>query len=188
MRQRYDAPACPASSRLPIVSPDLRLRPITDADLPVLLELNNAAVPNVDEISAEHLANLVSMAAVPVLAESDGIVRGFALALPTGVDYVSRNYRWFGLHYPDRDFHYLDRIVVGADGRGSGVGAALYREVIEATRRAGVHMITCEVNTVPPNPGSMRFHQRLGFTRVGTLIHDRGDYQVALLTLSVPDV
>ena len=33
--------------------------------------------------------------------------------------------------------------------------------------------IVCEVNVVPPNPGSLAFHKTLGFSKVGQLsVHD----------------
>ena len=32
--------------------------------------------------------------------------------------------------------------------------------------------VTAEVNVQPPNPGSIRFHQRHGFEQVGVLEHD----------------
>ena len=41
-------------------------------------------------------------------------------------------------------------------------------------------LIGCEVNTMPPNPGSMRFHERLGFSQVGTQTF-QADYAVTYL-------
>ena len=41
--------------------------------------------------------------------------------------------------------------------------------------------MTCEVNLVPPNESSMRFHENYGFRRVGTQALDDGHKQVAML-------
>ena len=36
--------------------------------------------------------------------------------------------------------------------------------------------VTAEVNIHPPNPGSMRFHDRHGFEQVGVLEHDEKSF------------
>ena len=41
--------------------------------------------------------------------------------------------------------------------------------------------LTCEVNTVPPNESSMRFHERYGFRTVGTQTLEDGCKKVALM-------
>jgi hypothetical protein len=38
--------------------------------------------------------------------------------------------------------------------------------------------IGCEVNTAPPNPGSQRFHTRLGFVGIGEQIFEAGSKSV----------
>jgi ribosomal protein S18 acetylase RimI-like enzyme len=48
--------------------------------------------------------------------------------------------------------------------RNRGIGAALIAEAIGAARAAGVRLC-CSVAAT--NPGSLRFHQRLGFQIVG---------------------
>ena len=44
---------------------------------------------------------------------------------------------------------------------------------------SGTDLIGCEVNIRPPNPGSHRFHKRLGFHQVGERHYDGGDKAVA---------
>jgi predicted GNAT superfamily acetyltransferase len=63
----------------------------------------------------------------------------------------------------------VDRIVVDARFRGQGIGAVLQDELAAEARTLGIARITCEVNLAPPNPGSLRFHQRLGFREVDQL-------------------
>jgi predicted GNAT superfamily acetyltransferase len=50
--------------------------------------------------------------------------------------------------------------------QGKGFGAALYREV---ENRSTAPLFTLEVNVVPPNEGSLRFHRREGFVEVDRL-------------------
>ena len=145
------------------------LRSVTTADLPALLELNNAAVPAVNALDLAQLTELVDMSAAALTVDS---VECLLVALRPGLAYASANYRWFSERYPD--FLYVDRIVVGPDARDAGLGTLLYAKVEDCARRLGVPRITCEVSVVPPNPGSQRFHSRLGFTGVGRLCGDGG--------------
>jgi hypothetical protein len=102
-------------------------------------------------------------AAFAAWALEDGAA--FLIAFDEGADYASANFRWFRDRY-DR-FVYVDRIVVAADRRGAGVARQLYQALFEAARASGRARIACEVNRVPPNPGSDAFHARMGFVPVG---------------------
>jgi predicted GNAT superfamily acetyltransferase len=157
------------------------LRPIAPADLPELLTINNAAVPNVNELDADRFAELVGLAEVATVATDGDVLLGFVLAMAEGTGYDSLNYRWFTAHYPR--FRYVDRVIVAESGRGTGTGTALYKAVFE---HAGPGVpVTCEVNVRPPNEGSMRFHLRHGFAEVGRQDTEGGTKTVALLAASV---
>jgi predicted GNAT superfamily acetyltransferase len=173
------------------VTTDAVLRPLTDSDLPRLLELNHAAVPAVNDVDAGELRALLGAATLavgavrvghPDAAAGDDLV-GFVIALAPGADYASENYRWFGGR--GSRFLYVDRIVVGEGARGAGVGVLLYDAVFEAARASGAVEVDCEVNVEPPNPGSMRFHSRLGFAEVGRQSTKNGTVEVALLARPV---
>jgi phosphinothricin acetyltransferase len=56
---------------------------------------------------------------------------------------------------------------VRADRRGSGVGQALMHPLIARARTLGKHVMMAGVDA--DNAGSIRFHERLGFERVGHL-------------------
>jgi uncharacterized protein len=140
---------------------------IRGEDLATLAAINNDAVPNVNHLSVSRLRELVDMAAVAVSVEAGASVAGMLLALRPGADYDSVYYRWFSARFSD--FLYVDRIVVDARFRGQGLGAVLQDDVAARARTLGIARITCEVNLAPPNPGSVRFHQRLGFSEVDQL-------------------
>ncbi|TDP90500.1 GNAT family N-acetyltransferase [Labedaea rhizosphaerae] len=153
------------------------LRPISPADLPELLTVNNAAVPNVNELDAGRFAELGGMAELATVATDGDTLLGFVLAMAEGADYDSANYLWFSARYPR--FLYVDRVIVAESGRGAGTGTALYKAVFD---HAGPGVpVTCEVNVRPPNEGSMRFHLRHGFTEVGRQDTEGGTKTVALL-------
>ncbi|QJU52895.1 GNAT family N-acetyltransferase [Herbiconiux sp. KACC 21604] len=163
-------------------APDLVLRPLTPADVPALVLLNRASVPAVNDIDEREMAELVAWSTTAVGAvvpTHPDAVLGFVLALPPGLDYASENYRWFSER--GADFSYVDRIVVAEGQRGSRVGERLYQAVFEGARAAGATEVDCEVNVEPPNPGSLRFHGRLGFAEVGRQATKGGSVVVALL-------
>ena len=53
-------------------------------------------------------------------------------------------------------------------GRGRGVGEVLLRELIETARESGFHSLIARI--VGENEGSIRLHEKCGFTLVGTEI------------------
>lgn len=176
-----DAP----SSALPPVS----LRPVLDTDTTRLLELNSAAVPAVNDLDTDQLAAILAAAhsAIAVVADAEpGTALGFAILFAAGADYDSENYRWFSGR--SADFLYLDRIVVDPDHRGRGLGALLYSAVFDAARAISADVVFCEVNLQPPNPGSLAFHDRLGFTEIGQQATKNDTVVVSLLSAEVDAV
>ena len=162
---------------------DLTLRDVVDSDLAVLAELNDAAAPAVNALGLAGLTAHVPACELALVAESDGELLGFLLALAPGADYASENYRWFSAHVPGS--LYVDRIVVAPGAHGRGIGRALYESVDARARELGLGVVTCEVNLEPPNPQSLAFHERLGFARVGEQATKGGTVVVALLSRAV---
>lgn len=158
----------------------VRIRPVEPGDLPVLTELNDAAVPAVNPLGAAGLAAHVPHCDLALVATDDGRPVGFVLALGPGADYDSENYRWFTAHRPGS--LYVDRIVVAPTAHGRGIGRALYDAVGRRARELDLATVTCEVNLDPPNPGSLAFHDRLGFVQVGELLTKADTVRVALMS------
>ncbi|WP_426246614.1 GNAT family N-acetyltransferase [Nocardioides sp. LHG3406-4] len=57
-------------------------------------------------------------------------------------------------------------VYVDPSAQGRGIGRALYAELIERMRRAGVHVVVAGIAL--PNDASTRLHTSCGFTPVGT--------------------
>lgn len=161
-------------------------RDIEASDVKPLLALNNSAIPAVNLLSENELIELVAMAhAAVVVVEEDApeAALGLVITLTSGNDYESENYRWFEAR--SHDFLYVDRIVVDEKFRGRGLGQVLYERVFSEARLAGLAEVDCEVNLDPPNPGSLAFHDRLGFVQVGELVTKNATVTVALLAAPV---
>lgn len=159
----------------------LVVRDATARDRPAVLALNNASTPHVNALEPEQFEWIAATADYYRVAERDGLLEGFVIALRSGTAYWSGNYAWFGARH-DR-FLYLDRVVVALSARRGGVGRALYADLM--TFAAGRWpRIALEVNTMPPNPGSMAFHEQLGFQRVGTREYAGGAVAMLELPLS----
>ncbi|WP_296664850.1 GNAT family N-acetyltransferase [Demequina sp.] len=158
----------------------LRLRVMRPADITSVTALNAAAAPAVNLLSEVEVAELHGMCDVALVATNrDRDVIAFLLSLGMGQPYQSENYRWFearGVRH-----QYIDRIVVSSSASGTGVGRALYESVFERARERGATEVTTEVQLDPPNPGSVVFHEHLGFQRVAEQHTRGGTVRVALL-------
>lgn len=157
---------------------DLQIRDVTRDDHAWIVEVNNAAVPAVSPFTLEQLPGYFAMTAWARIAEWRGVRAGLAFGLLPGRDYDCENYVWFRRRLTD--FLYIDRIVVAPEAQGAGVGRLLYADAVRfASGR--VQRLVCEVNERPPNPQSMRFHDRWGFCIVGRQSTEGGAKSVALM-------
>lgn len=154
------------------------IRNVVAEDLDAVLDLNEAVVPAVNSVPLTQMQWFLQHAAYFRLAEADGGLAAFLVGLRPGTGYDSVNYRYFCEHY--EDFGYVDRIAVSTRVRRSGLASTLYDD-FRTSLPEGVSLMTCEVNLRPPNEGSMRFHERLGFHQVAEQESEGGTKTVALL-------
>ena len=131
---------------------------VSGNDLDEVLALNEASVPHVNSLSQDQMQWFAEHAAFFQVARDGAKLAGFLIGLRPGTCYASTNYRWFCDHYDD--FAYVDRIAVAAWARRRGLAEKLYQQFAQSQSDALI--MTCEVNTQPPNEGSMRFHERQG--------------------------
>jgi predicted GNAT superfamily acetyltransferase len=147
-------------------------------DIEAVLSLNEAANPHVNHISKSELTSLIDSSFYFGVARDEEIIAGFIIALPTGLDYQSQNYRWFSQQYDK--FIYIDRIVISDGYQGCGIGGDFYKKLEELSVKAAP-ALSCEVNLRPPNPNSLAFHHNLGFNEVGQQDTCNGANRVSLL-------
>lgn len=166
-----------------MTSDDTSFDSLSAADIPRLVELNDAASPAVPITSQTEMAALLDSAGFTLAAREGDTIIGFVIGMRPGAQYSSENYRFFDER--SSDFLYVDRIVIDDTRRGAGIGRALYGAVFGLAREEGLREVTCEVNLDPPNPESLAFHARLGFDRVREQATKDGSVTVALLAAEV---
>ncbi|HEX7062261.1 MAG TPA: GNAT family N-acetyltransferase [Woeseiaceae bacterium] len=143
---------------------EIGIRDVRPEELEAILALNEAAVPHVNSVPLAQLEKFRREAAYFRVAVVGGRIGGFLVGLTPEADYASPNFLWFRRRYAA--FGYVDRVAIAEDARRFGLGSRLYAD-FEGHFRGHVPRLVCEVNLVPPNEPSMRFHERHGFAKVG---------------------
>lgn len=154
---------------------EVEIRPLHKTDIDAIWSINEEGLPGTGKVTSDEIEALLDFSSLAVGAHLDEILVGFVICLPPKTDYGSLNYAWFNQNY--NDFLYVDRIAVRTQYQNRKIGTSLYDFVKSNAVERGVP-VTAEVNIHPPNPGSMRFHERHGFEKVGVLKHH--DKSVAL--------
>jgi len=158
----------------------MKIRDITEADIPALLALNNSEAEAVNALTREAFEGLLRSAYAARVAE-DGA--GFLIAFDHATPPQGPNHAWFTAR--ESYFAYVDRVVVSPSARGRGVASALYDDLAVIARADRIPMLVCEVNLEPPNPVSMAFHERRGFTLAGESLDNRYGKRVRYLRKAI---
>lgn len=141
-----------------------------------LLDLNNANARETSFLEPDKWAKMIGNAfSATRICDTASLL----ITFDQDADYDSANFIWFQSRL-DR-FVYVDRIVVDDAHRGAGVARKLYEDLFGRAAGAGHECIVCEVNRMPPNPGSDAFHTRMGFEEIGQATLAGGDKTVRYL-------
>ncbi len=146
----------------------METRELSEIDVHSMWSINEQGLPGTGQVSEQEVSDLLKLSTLSIGVFREEELLGFVICLSPGTDYKSLNYAWFNNKY--NNFIYVDRIAVSLDQRDEGIGSKLYEEVIAYSQENAIP-IAAEVNLNPPNPGSMRFHNRFGFEEVGIFHH-----------------
>jgi predicted GNAT superfamily acetyltransferase len=160
------------------------IRDITEADFSAVLALNLESEHFLSPLSRARLEALHRQSGYQKVLAENGRVTAFILGFFADADYDSPNFLWFKERYPS--FLYVDRLVVGREFQGKGFGKLLYQDLIRLCMERKLPRITCEVDILPPNPVSLRFHRTHGFREVGSHWPYDGKKKVLMLEKCVP--
>lgn len=153
------------------------IRDVREHELDSVLALNNAVGPGILALDAARMSWFFANAAYFRVAEVDGVIAGFLMAVRESADYSSPNFLWFRERYPE--FVYIDRIVIAEPYRGLGLGRIFYCDVTSYAELR-VPVLTCEVFLEPRDDVAVLFHGTYGFNEVGQQLMD-GVRPVSLL-------
>ena|SRR5882724_1197232 len=143
------------------------IRDACSDDIADLMAINRGASPGVSYLDASGAKSLVSIASLAWVAVICGQVVGYLIGFLPGSSYDGDEFLWF--KHRGGSFIYVDQIAIAQNFRGCGIGRQLYAELARWSSANTCCTITCEVNLIPPNPGSLAFHAAAGFAEVGHL-------------------
>jgi predicted GNAT superfamily acetyltransferase len=157
------------------------VRNIEITDVARVLEINNANTPGVSELTLSELETDIKNCLHALAIDNEhGEVCAFCITFAPDAPDAGANHRWFADRF--ESFVYLDRIAIDPTYQNLGLGVLLYQSVEQQMIDSAQHsLLCCEVNLEPPNPGSLRFHHRIGFTEVGQLSPQQ-NYRVSMLS------
>ncbi|MGH8191158.1 MAG: GNAT family N-acetyltransferase [Rhodanobacteraceae bacterium] len=159
-------------------SPHLTLRDIRRSDLAAIMGLNNTAGASILPMDAVQVDHFYRHADYFRVAEVDGHLAGFLVALHGCSEHVSSNFQWFRKHC--EQFVYIDRVVVGDLHRGHGLGRLFYSDV-QSYAEVRSPNLACEVFLEPRDDVSVLFHGVFGFHEAGQQVMPESDRRVSLL-------
>jgi len=147
--------------------------PVLQSHRAKILRMNTEFVHWLSPLDEDELTDLLALAHYKKqIHDADGVLIGYA----HNVDYDHKNLKWLRARF--KTFYYIDRIILAAAAQGKGYGRQLYADFESEARRLGLPRLVCEVNTKPNNPGSHKFHERLGFTALADV--DYPEYDAAI--------
>lgn len=158
---------------------DIEIRDADLEDRAFILDVNETNVEVLSPMDFEKYQYFLGCSELFQLAETEGKPAAFLIALREGLsDYTSENYIWFSKQY-DR-FLYVDRIVIDEKYREMGLGRKLYEGVFRHAKDTGVPVVTAEIDIIPYNDPSLKFHEAMGFEEVGQQVIRGGEIKVSL--------
>ena len=138
------------------------IRPADMRDMAFVLTSNAANVEVLSPMDEDGFKTFLKSAELFLIAQVHGAPAGFLIALREGDSvYGSENYRWFCKNYSN--FLYIDRVVIDGSFRGMKIGQKLYSAVFDHAAKTGAPYVTAEIDVIPYNEASLKFHAAMGF-------------------------
>ena len=151
----------------------LVIRDVREHELDSVLALNNAVGPRILPLDSAGVRWFFTHAEYFRIAEIDGVIAGFLIALRETSSYSSPNFLWFRERYPK--FLYIDRIVIAESYRRHGLGRIFYCDVTSYAELR-VPLLTCEVFLEPRDDATVRrgaVSRHLWIPGSGSATHER---------------
>lgn len=163
---------------------DFIIRQATEDDFDFILRLNEENVEVLAPMDREKLQEFLNISTLLWIAYVGNQKAAFLIALTEDASsYKSENYCWFRQQYSH--FLYIDRIVIDKPYRKIGLGKELYNNVFCFAKDNDIPIVTAEIDTIPYNETSLKFHKAMGFKEVGTQFVRNGSVKVSLQAANI---
>ena len=147
-----------------------------------IMNLNRENVPAVGKLDEGLYNRFLEHSDYFKLVKYDNKFIGFMIGVLPNRPYCSVNYKWFEKKY--KSFIYIDRIVISNKYQNKGFGILFYDDLKNCFKDI-CDLMTCEVNIIPKNDISMKFHKKYGFKEVGQQRTENGKKLVSMQLLSL---
>lgn len=158
------------------------VRAMKQDDIAAILAINAAGWPGVAPLTLHETDTMLAGITRCWVADGADGISGYLIAYAASDVYDGEEFAWFRRQCAA--FLYIDQVAIAPKSRHAGIGSQLYRVAAEHALTHSLNILTCEVNTDPPNPISLRFHRALGFQSVGAL-RTQDERTVLLLRLDL---
>ena len=146
---------------------DIQIHDLKTADKGILKEIfkiNEGYNPFLGPLeSLDNLIELIKRSNYSVFLTNKEQICAFLVSFRENSSYQSKNYEFFKNRF--ERFFYIDRIGVVESFKNQGLGTFIYNK-IDAICIKDKLPICAEVNIVPINEESIKFHEKMGFKKV----------------------
>jgi L-amino acid N-acyltransferase YncA len=143
------------------------LQDATPADLPAILAIFNDVIATSTAIYRDEPLTLEDRAAWLTARRADGFPVLVARDHAGGDAIAVGSYGWFRATPSGYATTVEHTVMVSPTARGAGIGTTLLHALIAHATTAGFHIMVASIDA--ENIGSIRLHERLGFTEVGRM-------------------
>ena len=147
-----------------------------------IINLNKRNIPAVGELDEKLYYRFLEYSDYFKLLKYNNLFIGFLVGLLPNRPYSSINYKWFENKY--KSFIYIDRIIISSKYQNKGFGSLFYDDLKNSFKNC-YDFLTCEINIMPSNDVSMKFHKKYGFKEVGQQRTENGKKIVSMQVLSI---
>ena len=156
---------------------DFIIEDIKKKDFEDIINLNKKFITVLNDLTLKDLIYFKKISPYFKTLKIGDKFEGFIITLFPNCNYKSENYIWFNSRF--KSFIYIDRICISNKQQQKGYGFAIYKDLLKNIKKK-VKRITCEVNLIPENFISNRFHKKFGFEEIGTQYIDNKKKMVSL--------
>ena len=140
------------------------LKAANEETLKEIFKINEGYNPFLGPLrSVDNLRDLVDKSNFSIFLTCKKQICAFAVCFREDSQYKSMNYKFFKKRF--KRFFYVDRIGVVKGFKNKGLGTLIYSKIDDICLKKNLP-ICAEVNIVPINKESIKFHEKMGFSKV----------------------